>query len=433
MRKTSNKKHSRRDDLIDNEQKPSYNKKVKSSDNGNDLYPKKGESSDDTITDDPSNETSNDVENDKDNGIDKDNNDDITDDSNKSIDKDNNDDITDDPSNETSNDIENDKDNGIDKDNNDDINNDSEDKKDRLINKLGSNIIDKWLISLRTMKKMNISGVNLNSNNNTVLVTEEDGTLILYSYLDDEEGEGNGNGLLNNEGNQKLKHQAQYRKGKKRLHKGELLPVKENLRLFKGPPEGPPKGPPERRLGPVKENPGFEKFEEVSSDNESDGKNHKKNEKTYNLDDKAVNLGKDLHEILQFIHKLPTCPSTHDKKIFFWNELYRQAIINHLMNDSEFSFLKGFKQLIGDSLNDIILMDIPSSNHTRVPFIAKDENEIENILHKLVGQMADYKKSPTMCGEGKKFMKEAKLNIVKAYFNGVDENLKDFIADDDKM
>ncbi|CAG8697088.1 17418_t:CDS:2 [Rhizophagus irregularis] len=475
MRKTSNKKHSKGDDLIDNEQKPSYNKKVKSSDNGNDLYPKKEESSDNTITDDPSNETSNDVENDKDKGIDKDNNDDITDD----------------PS---------------------------------------SNIIDEWLISLRTMKKMNISGVNLNSNNNTVLVTEEDGALILYSYPDDEEGEGNDNGLPNNEGSQKLKHQAQYRKGKKRLHKGELLPVKENPRLFKGPPEGPPEGPSER-LGPVKENPGFEKFEEVSSDNESDGKNHKKNEKNYNLDDKAVNLGKDLHEILQFIHKLPTCPPTR------------------------------FKQLIGDSLNDIILMDIPFSNHTRVPFIAKDENEIKNILHKLVdnifnsvtgstksqvakeilrrkdlrfhvevwksyvclqafcsanlkrnrgettrsqakkkiieeypnidlgdldlmlqispriyrllqvsnsnwvlldvfeeitptffkskmkvganfkiwlnlvrtGQMADYKKGPTMCGEGKKFMKEAKLNIVKAYFNGVDENLKDFIADDDEM
>ncbi|CAB5325305.1 unnamed protein product [Rhizophagus irregularis] len=332
------------------------------------------------------------------------------------------------------------------------------------------------------MKKMNISDVNLNSNNNTVLVTEEDGALILYSYPDDKEGqkpkyqaqyctrneelyvyiqssgEGNGNGLPNNEGSQKLKHQAQYRKNKKRLHKGELLPIKENLRLFKGPPEGPPE-----RLGPVKENPGFEKFEEVSSDNESDGKNHKKNEKNYNLDDKAVNLGKDLHEILQFIHKLPTCPPTRDKKIFSQNELYRQAIINHLMNDSEFSFLKGFKQLIGDSLNDIILMDIPSSNHTRVPFIAKDENEIKNILHKLVdvfeeitptffkskmkvganfeiwlnlvrtGQMADYKKGPTMCGEGKKFMKEAKLDIVKAYFNGVDENLKDFIADDDEM
>jgi hypothetical protein len=47
------------------------------------------------------------------------------------------------------------------------------------------------------------------------------------------------------------------------------------------------------------------------------------------------------------------------------------------------------------------------------------------------GQMADYKKGPTMCEEGKKFMKEAKLDIVKAYFNGVDENY--LIADDDEM
>ncbi|CAB4491473.1 unnamed protein product [Rhizophagus irregularis] len=108
-------------------------------------------SSDDTITDDSSNETSNDVKNDKDNGIDKDNNDDITDD----------------PSNKTSNDVKNDKDNGINKDNNDNINNDNEDKKKRLINKLDSNIIDEWLNSLRIMKKMNISDVNLNSNNNS--------------------------------------------------------------------------------------------------------------------------------------------------------------------------------------------------------------------------------------------------------------------------
>lgn len=47
------------------------------------------------------------------------------------------------------------------------------------------------------------------------------------------------------------------------------------------------------------------------------------------------------------------------------------------------------------------------------------------------GQMADYKKGPIMCEEGKKFMKEVKLNIIKAYFDGVDEkNLKDFIAAD---
>ncbi|CAB4429625.1 unnamed protein product [Rhizophagus irregularis] len=165
---------------------------------------------------------------------------------------------------------------------------------------------------------MNISSVNLNSNNNTVLVIEEKGALILYLYSDNEEG-------------QKPKYQAQYCtrneetyvyiqllgecNGKKRLHKGELLPVKKNLRLFEGLPEGPPKGPPER-LGPVKENLGFEKFEEVLSDNKSDKKNHKKNKKKYNLDNKAANLGKDLHEILQFIHKLPTYSPIRDKKNF---------------------------------------------------------------------------------------------------------------------
>ncbi|RGB21820.1 hypothetical protein C1646_777194 [Rhizophagus diaphanus] len=159
------------------------------------------------------------------------------------------------------------------------------------------------------MKKMNISSVNLNSNNNTVLVTEEGGTLILHSYSDDEEGQkpkyqtqyctrneelyvyiqlsgkGNGNGSPNNEGNQKLKHQAQYRKGTTRET-----------------PERPPKGPPER-LGPVKENPGFEKFE-VSSDNESDGKIYNKNEKKY-LDDKAVNLDLgDLDLMLQILPRI---------------------------------------------------------------------------------------------------------------------------------
>ncbi|RGB27961.1 hypothetical protein C1646_819425 [Rhizophagus diaphanus] len=47
------------DDLIDNKQKSLYNKKVRNSDNGNELYSKKEESSDNTITDDPNNETSN--------------------------------------------------------------------------------------------------------------------------------------------------------------------------------------------------------------------------------------------------------------------------------------------------------------------------------------------------------------------------------------
>ncbi|PKB92756.1 hypothetical protein RhiirA5_443504, partial [Rhizophagus irregularis] len=79
------------------------------------------------------------------------------------------------------------------------------------------------------------------------------------------------------------------------------------------------------RLRSVIENPGFEKFEEVSLDNKSDGKNHKKNEKKYNLDNKTVNLGKSLHKILQFIYKLPTCPPIHDKKIFFQNKSYYKS------------------------------------------------------------------------------------------------------------
>ncbi|GBC41966.1 uncharacterized protein OCT59_018260 [Rhizophagus irregularis] len=87
--------------------------------------------------------------------------------------------ITNNPSNETSNDVKNDKDNGVNKDNSID--------KDNGINK--------------------------------------------------DNGESNSNGLSNNERSQKVKHWAQYRKDKKRLHKGKLLSVKENLRLFERPPE----------------------------------------------------------------------------------------------------------------------------------------------------------------------------------------------------
>ncbi|RGB31690.1 hypothetical protein C1646_763782, partial [Rhizophagus diaphanus] len=410
-------------DLIDNEQKSSYNKKVKN--NGNELYPKKGESSDDTITNNPSNETSNDVNN------------------------------------------------------NDDINNDSEDKKERLINKLGSNIIDEWLNSLRKMKKMNISSVNLNSNNNTVLVTEEGDTLILHLYSDDEKGqkpkyqtqyytrneelyiyiqlsgEGNGNGSSNNKGSQNLKHQAQYRKGKKRLHKEELLPIKENLRLFKGPPERlserPPEGPPEK-LGLVKENPEFKKFE-VSSDNESNEKIHKKDEKKY-FDDKVVNLNKDLHKILQFIHKLLTCPPTRD--IFSSNHIRVPFIVKdknkikntlHKLVDNIFNFITGNLEdldlMLQISLRIYRLLQIYNGNWVLldvfeeiISIFFKSKMKVSanfeiwlNLIR--TGQMADYKKGSTMYEEEKKFMKKAKLNIVKAYFNGVDENLKDFIADKD--
>jgi hypothetical protein len=121
------------------------------------------------------------------------------------------------------------------------------------------------------MKKMNIINVNLNSNNNTVLVTEEEGALILHSYSDDEKPKyqakyctrnnpcvyiqllDEGNELPNNEGSKKPKRRVQYRKSKKKLDKRsecqifkmsnekesqdfhkenlELLPVEENPRL----------------------------------------------------------------------------------------------------------------------------------------------------------------------------------------------------------
>jgi hypothetical protein len=130
------------------------------------------------------------------------------------------------------------------------------------------------------MKKMNIINVNLNSNNNTVLVTEEEGALILHSYSDDEKPKyqakyctrnnpcvyiqllDEGNELPNNEGSKKPKRRVQYRKSKKKLDKRserqifkmsnekesqdfhkenlELLPVEENPRLPEGLPEGPP-------------------------------------------------------------------------------------------------------------------------------------------------------------------------------------------------
>jgi hypothetical protein len=191
----------------------------------------------------------------------------------------------------------------------------------------------------------------------------------------------------------------------------ELLPVEENPRLPEGLPEGPPdeenprlpeglpdeglpEGPPDEenlRLPERLPEEGFKEFEEGSSDEElygSDEQYHKKNEKKYCLDDKAIKLGEDLHKILHFIHKLPACPPTRDKMVFPRNELYRQAIIDHLMDDSEFSLLKGFQQ-IDDFANNLIVtdIDITSSTHTRVPFITNDEKSIKDVLHKLVGHI----------------------------------------------
>ena len=47
------------------------------------------------------------------------------------------------------------------------------------------------------------------------------------------------------------------------------------------------------------------------------------------------------------------------------------------------------------------------------------------------GEMVDYKEGPLMRESGKRAMKEAKLDIVKSYFDGVNEDLNEFIVDGD--
>src|SRR5579871_1972151 len=92
-----------------------------------------------------------------------------------------------------------DKYNNVDKDNSDNVNDDNEDKKKNLMDKLGP--IDVLFNTLRNIKRLCISHIIFNSNNDTVQVIEEEDTLILYSYSD--------NGDINN-GDQEPKYQAQY-------------------------------------------------------------------------------------------------------------------------------------------------------------------------------------------------------------------------------
>jgi hypothetical protein len=47
------------------------------------------------------------------------------------------------------------------------------------------------------------------------------------------------------------------------------------------------------------------------------------------------------------------------------------------------------------------------------------------------GQMVNYQEGQKMREKGKEEMKQAKLDIIKSYFDGVNEDLKDIIIDDD--
>jgi len=47
------------------------------------------------------------------------------------------------------------------------------------------------------------------------------------------------------------------------------------------------------------------------------------------------------------------------------------------------------------------------------------------------GQMVNYQEGQKMREKGKEEIKQAKLDIIKSYFDGVNEDLKDIIIDDD--
>ena len=48
-----------------------------------------------------------------------------------------------------------------------------------------------------------------------------------------------------------------------------------------------------------------------------------------------------------------------------------------------------------------------------------------------MGQMVNYQEGKKMCEKGKEEIKQAKLDIIKSYFDEVNEDLKDIIIDDD--
>jgi hypothetical protein len=307
--------------------------------------------------------------------------------------------------------------------------------------KFGPNVIDEWLKYLRELKKLRISDIYLNSNTNTVQLVKKEGVLILRLYSDNEKSQKSkyeayyykkndekyvfvklsddkgSHKLSNDEGSHKNnkeshknneeshKNNEESHKNNEGSHKNDEGSYKNDERsheLLSKKPEKLSKKPKKlsKRLKKLsnreknlelleKLSKELNEFEEKSSDGEElcgGDEEYKKNEQKYYLDNKAIKLGEDLHKILQFVYKLPTCPPTRDKKIFFRSESYRQAIINHLMNDSEFLGLKGFCQA-DDIAKSSILSDIVPQNHTRVPFIVKDEKNIKNVLRQLAGNI----------------------------------------------
>ena len=74
----------------------------------------------------------------------------------------------------------------------------------------------------------------------------------------------------------------------------------------------------------------------------------------------AINVGEDLHALLNLFEKLPQSPPVRDKAIFSRKENYRKALIEHIkiinQNDSDFQFLEE----LNVSIFRIEIMKIPN-------------------------------------------------------------------------
>ncbi|PKK57746.1 hypothetical protein RhiirC2_797494 [Rhizophagus irregularis] len=159
-----------------------------------------------------------------------------------------------------------------------------------------------------------------------------------------------------------------------------------SIRNKRGPelPERPPE-----RLGSVKENPGFEKFEEVSLDNKSNGKNHKKNEKKYNLDNKTASITHTLVRVficcgipfsiienpffIEFLHKMRLGYESPTSELLSGRFLNQETA---RINDK-------IKKIIKNSENLTLALDgwtNPNSDHHTKDFLA---GQIMDIIKKI--------------------------------------------------
>lgn len=158
-----------------------------------------------------------------------------------------------------------------------------------MINKFGRNFTDLLFHSLANMKRFEILSVTFNMPEDTISVISSEGTLMLHpnQYPDPEED--------NRIATYNYVHSSDYN--------GEGL----NFNASYSPKK---------------------KFKEICSS--------------------AINVARDLHDLLMHYSKLPRDPPMRDKTVFSKKEGYRKALIEHLKeisNDNEFRLFKGAQRI----------------------------------------------------------------------------------------